>query len=463
METIQRQSWGDFAALVREQREFFASGATRSPEFREAQLGVLATVIESAESRILAALRADLGRPERDGLLAEVLLSRAEAEFARKNVRRWMRPARRRVPPLLWPSRAVVRREPFGVACVMGPWNYPFYLVLAPLAGAIAGGNCAIIKASEFAPRCADVLAEMVAAAFPPEYITVVRGERAASEALLEEHFDCLFFTGGTEAGRAVMQAAARHLTPVTLELGGKSPCIVCADSDIDVAARRIVWGKFLNAGQTCVAPDHVLVEREAHGRLVEAMRCEVAELYPDGCGRIVSARHFERLVAFLKCGTPVCGGGHDAAKLSIEPTLLTDVAADSLVMREEIFGPILPVLPFGSIDEAIASVRSRGHPLALYLFTRNDATQRRVVTETQSGGMCVNDVVVHLMGCQLPFGGVGPSGMGAYHGHDSFLAFTQQRTVIRRSTWPDPPMRYPGFRMSLDWARRLYRFLLRE
>jgi acyl-CoA reductase-like NAD-dependent aldehyde dehydrogenase len=452
----------DFAGIVRRQREFFASGATRPAQFREEQLDRLASAIEANETRMLAALHADLGRPERDALL-EVTLLRGEAKFARKHVRRWMRPERRGIPPMAWPGRAEVRREPFGVACIIGPWNYPFYLVLGPLVAAIAGGNCAVLKPSRSAPESSRVIADLVRETFAPEYVASVEDDRAVGEALLRERFDHIFFTGGTEAGQAVMAAAARHLTPVALELGGKSPCIVCADARIEVAARRIVWGKFLNAGQTCVAPDYVLVDRAVHDRLVGAMCRAVAEFYGPDFGRIVSRRHFERLQPLLRDGAAACGGGCEAERLYIAPTILTGVRADSPVMQEEIFGPILPVLPFDSVDNALSFVRARPAPLALYLFTEDRATQRRLVAETQSGGTCVNDVILHMIGHRVPFGGVGMSGMGAYHGKAGFDTFTQQRTVMRRGTLTDPAIRYPNFKLSLSWARRLYRVLLHE
>jgi aldehyde dehydrogenase (NAD+) len=453
----------DVQPLIAAQRAFFASGATRTVDFRREQLGRLADAIQAREADVLAALRADLGKPTLDAYLSEVAFTLSEIRHARRNAHRWMRPEQRGISLMVWPAKARVHREPFGVSLILGPWNYPFYLLLAPLVGAMAGGNCALVKPSEFAPQSSRVIADLIRATFAPEYIAVVEGDRAVAEALLRERFDCIFFTGGTEAGRAVMTAAARHLTPVTLELGGKSPCLVCADARIEVAARRIVWGKFLNAGQTCVAPDYVLVARAAHDRLVDAMRRTVAEFYGPDCGRIVNRRHFDRLLLLLKDGQIICGGTHDAERLHIAPTILTNVAPDAPVMREEIFGPILPVLPFDSLEEALALVRARPAPLALYCFSEDRVTQRRVVAETQSGGVCLNDVVMHIIGNRLPFGGVGMSGMGAYHGRASFDAFTHQRTVMRRSTALDPAIRYPTTKLSLPWARRLYRILLRE
>ncbi|MBI5692493.1 MAG: aldehyde dehydrogenase family protein [Verrucomicrobia bacterium] len=456
-------SGSEFAALLARQRAFFASGSTRPAEFRERQLDLLRATLQRFEPAMLDAVQADLGREAREAWLGEILLVVREVELARRQLRRWMRAERRGVPWIAWPGRAEVRREPFGVAGILGPWNYPFYLTLSPLVGALAAGNCAVVKVSEFAPHCAEVMARMAAETFSPEYVTVVQGDRTVGERLLGERFDCLFFTGGTETGRQVMAAAARHLTPVTLELGGKSPCIVAADADIAVAARRIVWGKFLNAGQTCVAPDYVLVDRTVAPALIEAMRVAVADLYPAGCGRIVHRRHFDRLVALLVSGRCVCGGGYDAAQLTIAPTILTEVSPQAPVMQAEIFGPILPVLPVADLEEAIREVRSRPSPLALYLFTRDRTIQRRVREETASGGLAVNDVVLHLLASELPFGGVGASGLGTYHGRASFAAFTQQRSVLYRPTRPDFGLRYLRGGVPGPALRCLYQWLLRD
>ena len=453
----------EIAALLQRQRAFFATGATRALRFRQEQLDRLAAAIEARETEILAAARADLGKPALDAYLSEVALALGEIRYARRKVHRWMRPERRGVPLVAWPATAHVQREPFGVALILSPWNYPFYLVLTPLVSAIAGGNCAVVKPSEFAPQCSRVVAQLIRETFRPDHVAVVEGDRTVAAALLRERFDCIFFTGGAETGKVVLTAAARHLTPVTLELGGKNPCLVCADARLEVAARRIVWGKFLNAGQTCVAPDYVLVERVARDRLLEAMRRAVKEFYGPDYGRIVNRRHFDRLVALLRDGRAVCGGTFDTERLYLLPTILTDVSPESAVMQEEIFGPILPVLAFDTLEEALALVRGRPAPLALYLFSENRDTQRQVVAETRSGGVCLNDVVMHMIGHGLPFGGVGPSGMGASHGRAGFDAFTQQRAVMRRSAAFDPAVRYPTAKLSLAWARRLYRVLLHE
>ena len=457
----------DFAAAIARHRAFFQTGATRSLEFRRAQLLCLRAAIEKHEPSLFAALQADLGKSPYAAYSTEIGLVLSEIRHAIRCLPAWMAPQRRRTPWLAWPGRGFIRPEPYGVALIIGPWNYPLQLVLSPLVGAIAAGNCAVLKPSEFAPRTAAALAQLIGTAFREEYLAVVQGEREAAEALLRERFDCIFFTGSTGVGRAVMAAAAQHLTPVTLELGGKCPCLVCADVPLDVTARRIVWGKFMNAGQTCVAPDFILADRRIREPLVEALKRAVRKFYGDNpqksqdYGRIVNRKHFDRLTAYLACGQVAFGGQYDARDLYLAPTLLTGAPADAPVMQEEIFGPILPVLEFTTLDEALASLRDRPTPLALYLFTKDRATQERVLAETRSGGVCLNDTVTHMVGNDLPFGGLGESGLGAYHGQASFDCFAHWRSVLRRSFAIDPKLRYPPPRISLATLKRALRFML--
>lgn len=350
---------------------------------------------------------------------------------------------------------------------IIGPWNYPAQLLLTPLASAIAAGNCVLLKPSELAPRTAEAITALVRKTFAEEFISVANGGPEVAEALLRQRFDKIFFTGSTRVGRVVMAAAARHLTPVTLELGGKCPVIVCADAPLELAARRIAWGKFMNAGQTCVAPDFVLVQRGARDAFVTALKKAIQEFYgdkPAQCGeygRIINVRHFERLVNYLGDGKVVHGGEHTMNELFLAPTILADVPPESPVMQEEIFGPILPVFGFDKLDDALALLRERPTPLALYVFSRDRATQTRVLAETRSGGACVNDVVSHMVGTGLPFGGLGASGMGAYHGRAGFDAFTHRRSVMRRATWVDLPFRYPPPKLSVAGLKRAYRFML--
>jgi aldehyde dehydrogenase (NAD+) len=457
----------DFAPLIARQRAFFQSDGTRSMEFRRAQLQKLQSVLCGHEPDLFEALHADLRKSKHEAYATEQGLVLSEIRHAYRHLGAWMKPERRPTPLLAWPGRSFIQAEPYGVALIIGPWNYPLQLLLAPLVGAIAAGNCAVLKPSEFAPRTATVVAELIRAAFPEDYITVVQGERDVAEALLRKRFDTIFFTGSTPVGRAVVAAAAKHLTPVTLELGGKCPCLVCADAPLETTARRIVWGKFLNAGQTCVAPDFVLVDHRLRHALVEAMKKALREFYGDDpqrspdYSRIVNRRHLDRLIGLLASGQLAHGGQHDVNDLFLAPTILTGASWDAPLLQEEIFGPILPVLEFDTLDDALALLGDRPIPLALYLFTKDRAIQEHVLGKTRSGGVCLNDTVVHMVGKALPFGGLGESGLGAYHGKASFDSFSHRRSVLRRSFAFDPKRRYPPPRTSLTALKRAYRFLL--
>ncbi len=455
----------DYGPLIARQRAFFLTGATASEGFRRGQLEALRDALIRREADFLSALHADLRKSPQEAYAAEIGHVLGEIRHALKNLRAWMTPECRRATVFAWPSRAALHREPFGVALIIGPWNYPLQLLLAPLVGAIAGGNTAVLKPSEFAPHTAAVVAAMFAETFDEAFIAVVEGGQDSAEELLREKSDTIFFTGSTRTGRAVMSAAARHLTPVTLELGGKCPCIVAADAPIEMTARRIVWGKFMNAGQTCVAPDHLWVDKRVAPVLLDALRKAIHDFYgvdpqrsPD-YGRIITRRHFDRLHALLADGSIFRGGRAEADDLYLEPTILTEVAGDSALMGEEIFGPILPVLEYDDIDEVLSTLRGQPIPLALYLFTADRALQDRMITETRSGGVCINDTISHIIGRDLPFGGVGDSGMGSYHGRASFECFTHQRAVLRRSLWIDPAFRYPPARASLVFLKRMMRY----
>ena len=457
----------DYAAAIQRQRAFFQSGAPRALEFRWAQLKILLAALERNESALLAALYADLRKSPQQACSSEFGIVLAEIRHALRQLRAWMAPARRRTPWFVAPARGWVQPEAFGVALILGPWNFPVQLLLTPLVSAIAAGNCVVLKPSELAPRTAETIAGLIRANFAEEFISVVTGGAETAEALLREPFDKIFFTGSTRVGRAVMAAAARHLTPVTLELGGKCPAIVCADATIELAARRIAWGKFMNAGQTCVAPDHVLVERGVRDAFVAALKKSLQKFYGEDpgrsldYGRIVNARHFERLVGYLRDGKVVYGGAQNAKDLFLAPTILAEVSPDSSVMQEEIFGPILPVLEFDNLDDVLRRLRGKPIPLALYVFTGDRATETRVLAETRSGGACVNDVISHMIGTGLPFGGMGESGMGVYHGRAGFDAFSHPRAVLRRATWLDTPFRYPPQKLSLAGLKRAIRFLM--
>jgi aldehyde dehydrogenase (NAD+) len=446
----------DFAAAVQRQRAFFQSGATRSLEFRREQLRKLHDALVTREAALVAALHSDLRKSPTEAYATEIGLLLSEIRHALRHLPSWMKSRRCHTPLLAWPARGFVAPEPYGVALILGPWNYPLQLLLTPLVGAMAAGNCAVIKPSEFAPRTAAVIAQFMGATFPEDYIAVVQGDQETGQALLGAKFDTIFFTGSTNVGRAVMMAAARHLTPVTLELGGKCPCLVCADAPTNTTARRIVWGKFMNAGQTCVAPDFVVADRGVRDRLVEAMKRALQEFYGDDpqkspdYGRIINRKHFDRLTGYLSVGQIVHGGQHDAGDLYVAPTILTDVPAEAPMMQEEIFGPILPVLAFDRLEDVLGLLRDRPTPLASYLFSRNRKTQERVLAATRSGGVCINDTITHMVGKDLPFGGLGDSGLGAYHGRASFDCFTHRRSVLRRSFAFDPKLRYPPPRVTL-------------
>ncbi len=379
------------------------------------------------------------------------------------HLRRWSRPRRVMAPLAQFPSCCEVIPEPYGVSLIISPWNYPVLLGLDPLVAAIAAGNCAVLKPSELAPHVSAVLAEMIAATFPREFVAVVEGGVGTSNELLELPFDKIFFTGSPTVGRIVMAAAARHLTPLTLELGGKSPCIIDETADIALAARRIAFGKVLNAGQTCVAPDYVLIAESCKDAFVAAYRHAIKQMLGENplgnpaLPRIINSRHFERIMELMEGSNAVVGGKGDPESLRIEPTLLMDVVAASPCMQEEIFGPVLPVLVFRRLDEAESFVLSRPKPLACYIFSKSGKNIARLKSHLSYGGGCVNDTIVHLAVAGLPFGGVGNSGMGAYHGHAGFRAFCHEKSVLRKAHWLDLPFRYQPYGKFKDWILRLF------
>ena len=450
-------------ALLEQQRAHFFSGRTLPVQARIQALDRLEQAILDHEEDLYRALQADLGKSRMEAFLCEISLTLSELRYVRRHVKGWSR--RRPVLPSLaqFPGRCSVLPEPYGVVLILSPWNYPVLLTLEPLIGALAAGNCAVVKPSAYSPHTSAVLAALIGGALPPEHAAVVEGGRQENQCLLEQSFDYIFFTGSVAVGREVMTKAAAHLTPVTLELGGKSPCIVDETADLTVAARRIVFGKFLNCGQTCVAPDYVLVSRSVKEKFLSEISREIGRMYgPDplqnsGYGKIINQKHFTRLVSLLDCGKVVAGGSCDPERLRIAPTVLDGVTPEDPVMQEEIFGPILPVLTVDSLDQAIAFVRARPRPLALYLFTSARTAERRVFRELSFGGGCVNDTILHLASSRLPFGGVGNSGMGAYHGKRSFLTFSHEKGVLKTSTRLDMPLRYPPYTPQKErWARRM-------
>lgn len=453
---------------VRQARACFATGVTRPLAFRREQLKKLSAALDRHEPELLAALLADLGKSAYQAIASELGLLRAEIHQALRQLARWAAPTSRRTPWLVAPAQGWVQPEPYGVTLIIGPWNYPVQLLLAPLVSAIAAGNAVILKPSELAPKTAEALTALITATFPADYITILSGGPDVAEALLLEKFDKIFFTGSPRIGRAVMTAAARQLTPVTLELGGKCPAIVCADAAVELAARRIAWGKFLSAGQTCVAPDHVFIHRSVCESFLQALKKNLLDFYGTNprhstdYGRIINQNHFDRLKGYLAAGKISHGGEHDRKELYFAPTILTDVALDALVMQEEIFGPVLPVLEFDQISEVVSLLQAAPTPLALYLFTGNRELEQKLINDLRSGGVCVNDVIAQMIGTSLPFGGLGESGFGTYHGRAGFDAFSHPRAMLRRGTWLDLPFRYPPQRLSTASLKRAMRFLLR-
>lgn len=445
-------------SLVEAQRAFFRSGATRDLDFRRRMLRALGDALDRWEERLCEALWKDLHKSREEAVLTELSIVRGEVRNHLRHLRSWSRPQRRPTPLKLFPSRSRIVSEPLGSTLVIAPWNYPVQLLLNPLVGALSAGCTALLKPSPYVPEVSRTLERLIAETFDERHVALVQGNREVNGLLLEERFDLIFFTGSPALGRIVMQAAARHLTPVVLELGGKSPCIIDRGADVRTAARRIAWGKTLNAGQTCIAPDYLLLHRSLCGPFVEAFGRAVRSLHGDDPQRsrhfvrMVDARAFDRVASYLAEGTILTGGRTDRDDRYIEPTLLGDVAPDAAVMRDEIFGPVLPVIPFDELDEAVGFVTGREKPLALYYFG-GDA--RRAIERTSSGGACVGDTIMHIANEALPFGGVGQSGMGRYHGRDSFDAFSHRRAVVTTPSWPDLPFRYMPYRL-FGWVERI-------
>jgi aldehyde dehydrogenase (NAD+) len=449
---------GAAADILEGLRHTVSSGRTRDLAWRHGQLDALERLLLHERPRIEQALRDDLGKPPAEAFLAEVYGACQEVRGLRRGLRRWSRPEGRGVPWALWPSTASVRHDPLGIVLIVGPWNYPLNLALVPLAAALSAGNAAVVKPSEHAPATSRLLADVVPRYLDPEAVAVVQGGPEATEALIDGGVDHVFFTGSARVGRLVMERAARHLTPVTLELGGKCPAVVAADADLAVAARRIAWGKFMNAGQSCIAPDYVLVEASAQGPLLDLLCRMIGELYgedpaksPD-YGRIVNESHLDRLAGLLADhgGEIVAGGSVDRDRRYVAPTIVRDPSTTSVLMDEEIFGPVLPVLAIDDLGAAARFVNERPPPLALYVFTSDTGRAERLLDETRSGSACVNTTMEQFAATGLPFGGVGPSGSGRYHGRSGFETFSNPRAVLLRPVHPDLPWAsapYSGWR----------------
>lgn len=453
----------DNSAIVQKQRDFFNSGKTRPAEFRLKALEQLRLALLEMEDEINKSVFNDLHKHPAEVYMCETGMVLDEIRYHRHHLRQWMKDRRVKTPLAHFKSTSFISPEPYGVVLIAAPWNYPIQLSLEPLIGAISGGNCAVIKPSAQAPESSRLLAKIIARAFPPEHVTVVEAGRDTVGPLLEQVWDYIFFTGSMEVGRLVMTAAAKNLTPVSLELGGKSPVIVDSRSNLKIAARRIAFGKVLNAGQTCVGPDYLLIHESVQERFIEEYHNALNEFFPNGdmnsMATLVNDRHFKRIAALMDSGRAVLGGNIDPARRFIAPTVLVDVTPDSPIMNTEIFGPILPVITWKDIDWCIQFINARPKPLAFYLFTEDKAVKRKVLDSCSFGGGCINDTIIHLANPRLGFGGVGSSGMGKYHGKKSFETFTHERSIVDKACWLDLPLRYMPYTLS---KLRMIKFFIR-
>ncbi len=438
--------------LVHAQREFFNSGATLDLRHRINSLEILKDAILRHESDIYTALSADLGKSDFESFMCEIGMILSELGYIKKRLRKWVRPKKYKTPLSQFYSRSFSVRDPFGIVLIMSPWNYPLLLCIEPLLAAIAAGNCAILKPSAYSPATSSVIKLLIEECFEPEFVAVVEGGREENTLLLEEKFDYIFFTGSAAVGKLVMEKASKNLTPVTLELGGKSPCIVDENADLRMSARRIVFGKYLNLGQTCISPDYLLVDAKIKDKLIPLILNEIKRQFgedplqnPD-YGKIINQKHFARICSLIDSDKVIFGGENDPSTQKIAPTVMDNVTAEDAVMQEEIFGPVLPILTYDTLDDAIEFVRSRPKPLSLYLFTESRDVEKKVLDLVSFGGGCINDTIIHLATSDMPFGGVGGSGMGSYHGKHGFDTFSHEKSIVRKSTALDMAMRYQPY-----------------
>lgn len=455
----------EIKALVAKQRTYFQTGATLPVSTRIQALRRLYTAIRENEQEIHDALRNDLGKSNFESYMCETGLVLEEISYMVKHTRRFSREQRVRTPLAQFHSRSYKKPSPYGVALIMSPWNYPFMLTLSPLVDALAAGNTAVVKPSAYSPHTSDMILRILSQCFDPQYVAVVTGGRAENTCLLREHFDYIFFTGSQAVGKEVMRNAAEHLTPVTLELGGKSPCIVDQTADIPLAARRIVFGKYLNCGQTCVAPDYIYCHRSVKDQLIKEVQKQIQKQYgsqpldnPD-YGKIINEKHFDRILGLIDETKLVQGGRSDRETLRIEPTVLDNVTFSDAVMQEEIFGPIMPILVFDNLDDVIRTINGMPHPLALYFFTSDKQAAKKVTSRCGFGGGCINDTIIHLATTEMGFGGFGESGMGAYHGKTGFDTFSHYKSIVDKKTWIDLPMRYQPYERLHE---KMVRFFLK-
>ena len=449
--------------ILQQQNHFFSSGKTIPAEFRLKQLESLKEAMIRHEADLAAALKEDLGKSRMESYMCEIGLTLSELTWMQKHLRSLMRSKRVSTPAAQFAAKSFRSPSPYGTVLIMSPWNYPVLLTLDPLIDAIAAGNTAVVKPSAYAPCTFDVMKTMIEECFPAHYVAVVDGGRAENQALLQQRFDMIFFTGGKTVGREVLRHAAEYLTPVTLELGGKSPCIVDSTAKIRLAAKRIVFGKYLNCGQTCVAPDYILCDKRIRDELITAILAEIEKqfgkepLKNPNYGKIISEKHFERILGLINGEKLVYGGQSEPESLRIAPTVLNNITWDDAVMGEEIFGPLLPILTFDTLDEALDTVESHPHPLALYFFSEDKAAQKKVLDTCRFGGGCINDTIIHLATSDMPFGGVGESGMGSYHGRVGFETFSHYRSIVDKKTWMDLPIRYQKYTGLKEKMMRMF------
>ena len=453
----------EIQAILEKQKKYYGTGVTLPVKARIEALKKLQTIIRKNEKKITDALTADLGKSDIEGFMCEVGLVLGEISYMLKNIRQFARDERRATPITNFAAKSFVKKSPRGAVLIMSPWNYPFLLTMDPVVDAIAAGNTVVVKPSAYSENTSRVIAELIKECFVQEYVAVVTGGRAENQCLLEQKFDYIFFTGSPAVGREVMQKAAANLIPVTLELGGKSPCIVDKTANIKLAATRIVWGKFLNCGQTCVAPDYILCHESVQGALVEELKKQIKVQFGSDplnnptYGKIINQKHFERLTWLINQNKVACGGRTDASTLKIEPTVMVNVTWDDAVMGQEIFGPILPVLTYKTDEEMLEIVNSRSKPLALYLFTSSKKLEKTVLSRCSFGGGCINDTIVHLATTNMGFGGVGESGMGAYHGKVGFETFSHKKSIVDKKTWIDVKMRYQPYSKGKEKLLRMF------
>lgn len=439
----------DISKLVKKQKEFFEIGKTKDISFRIESLNKLHQAINKYEGKIEEALKKDLNKSQFESYMTEIGMALSDLTFIKKRVKKWSKDKRVLSPLNQFHSKSFIKNEPYGVTLIISPWNYPFLLSIEPLIGSIAAGNCTILKVSEESPHTSQVITEMISKTFPPEYITVVNGDKEVATELLEQKLDYIFFTGSPTIGKIVMEKAVKNLTPVTLELGGKSPCIVEESADLKVAAKRIVFGKYLNSGQTCVAPDYLLLQNSIKDEFEKYLKEYIGLFYSkeplqnQDYPHIINERHFNRLVNLIKGEKVIYGGDIDRELLKIEPTVLDKITLDSPIMQEEIFGPILPIISFDNIEEVKDIILQREKPLALYLFTKNKKIEKDILRNISFGSGCINDTIIQLATSRMPFGGVGNSGMGSYHGKYSFYTFSHEKSIVKKYNWIDLPIRY--------------------